>query len=103
MTSLQSELLYLMHCCPSVSTVCFVLWIVDLSHLRKSATNQRENIQFYVLLYKSSSEILGMLEEAYGKAKMKKMQVCERYKRFRGGHETVGFFCKACQLVDRWR
>jgi hypothetical protein len=36
---------------------------------------QRANIELRVLLYKSPSETLRMLEEAFGKAAMKEMQV----------------------------
>jgi hypothetical protein len=33
-----------------------------------------------------------MREEAYGKTRMTKMQVCEWHKRFHDWHKTAGFF-----------
>jgi hypothetical protein len=45
------------------------------------ATEQWVNITFCVLIHKSPSETLGMLEEAYGKTPMKEKQVYEwKYK-----------------------
>jgi hypothetical protein len=45
-----------------VSVVCLFLWNVGLLHLKVSAT-ECANIKFHVLLYKSPSETLQMLEE----------------------------------------
>jgi hypothetical protein len=41
------------------------------------ATEQCANIKFCVLLYKSLSEALRMIEEAYDKPAMNKALVCE--------------------------
>jgi hypothetical protein len=46
-----------------------------------SATEQIANIKPCVLLYKSPLQTLQMLEEAYGKVAVKKMQVHEWHKR----------------------
>jgi hypothetical protein len=46
--------------------------IVGSLHLKLSATEQHLTIRYCVLLPKSPSEILQMLEEMYGKAAMKK-------------------------------
>jgi histone-lysine N-methyltransferase SETMAR len=54
-----------------------------------SVTEQRTNIKFCVLLNKSPSETLRMLEKAYGKAAMKKTQVYRWHKRFRDGRASV--------------
>jgi hypothetical protein len=44
-----------------------------------------------------------MLEEAYGKAVMKKTHVYELHKRFRDWHQTDGFYCTKTHLhIGRW-
>jgi hypothetical protein len=50
-----------------VSGFCLFLWIVGLLHLKMSATEQHANIICCVLLQKSPSEKLQMLEEAINK------------------------------------
>jgi histone-lysine N-methyltransferase SETMAR len=57
--------------------------------MKMSVTEQRTNIKFCVLLKKSPSETLRMLEKAYGKAAMKKTQVYKWHKRFRDGRASV--------------
>jgi hypothetical protein len=49
-----------------------VSWFVTFEN---SATEECANIKLYVLQYKDPSETLQMLEEAYGKVAVKKMQV----------------------------
>jgi hypothetical protein len=51
---------------------CLFLWIADLLHLEMLATEQHTKIKVCVLLYKSPSETLQILEEAYGTEEMKK-------------------------------
>jgi hypothetical protein len=69
-----------------VSAVCL---IVGSSHLKMSATEQRANIKCCVLLHKSPSETLRMLEEAYGQAATEKTQVCTWDKNFHDGRASV--------------
>jgi hypothetical protein len=68
-----------------VSAVCLFLWIVGSLHLKMPATEQHANKKFCVLLHKSPSETLWLLEEVYGKAAIKKMQVYKWYKCFWDG------------------
>jgi hypothetical protein len=58
---------------------------------------ERVNFKCCVLLNKSPSETLQMLEEAYGEAAMKKTQVYEWYKGFRDGHASVNNDPRCCQ------
>jgi hypothetical protein len=78
-TSLQSKFCHLKHCCCYVSAVCLFLWIVDSLHTKMLATEQRVNITFFVLLYKSSSETLQMLEKVYGKAVLNYTNLLQRH------------------------
>jgi hypothetical protein len=64
----------------SLSASCLFLRSAGSSHLKMSAADQSANIKFCILLYKSPSEILGMLEEAHGKTAMKKTRVYGWYK-----------------------
>lgn len=52
-------------------------------------TEQRANIKFCVLLHKSPSETLRLLQEAYGEAAMKKTQVFSWHKRFSEGRVII--------------
>jgi hypothetical protein len=56
--------------------------------LKKLAT-ECANIKFYVLLYKSSSEILQTFEVAYGKAALKNTQIYKSHKNFHIGCASV--------------
>jgi hypothetical protein len=66
--------------------------------MKMSAAEQRVNIKFCFLLYRSPSETLQMLEKAYGKAVIKTAQVYEWQKRLRDGHEADTFSCTRKQL-----
>ncbi|BFY99223.1 hypothetical protein BsWGS_02263 [Bradybaena similaris] len=55
-----------------------------------SLIEQRTNVKFCVLLEKSPSETLALLNKAYGATAMKKSQVFEWHKRFREGRVNVG-------------
>jgi hypothetical protein len=57
-----------------MSAVCLLSRLVGSLHLETSAT-ERANIELFVLLCRSLTKTLQMLEEAYGKTAMKKAQV----------------------------
>jgi hypothetical protein len=61
--------------------------IVGSSHLKMF--KEREYIRVCVSLNKSPSETLGMLEEAYGNAAMKKTQVCDWHNHFNDGRSIA--------------
>ncbi|PSN55757.1 hypothetical protein C0J52_04816, partial [Blattella germanica] len=53
------------------------------------STEQRININFCVLLHKTTAETLTLLEEAYDEEAMKKSQVYALHKRFYGGRDRI--------------
>ena len=54
-----------------------------------SPLDQHANIEFSILLKKSSFEMLRMLKKAYQNNAMKKMVVCEWHKCFHEDHTNV--------------
>lgn len=49
----------------SLSAISLFLWIISSSHFKTLATGQSENIECCVLLHRSPSKTVRMLEEAY--------------------------------------
>lgn len=67
--------------------MCLIVCVVESKKMAFS--EQRANIKFCVLLQKSASETLEMLNQAYGNEAMKKSQVYEWHKRFREGRVSI--------------
>jgi hypothetical protein len=52
----------------------YSLRIVESPHLKMSATEQSVNTKCSVVIHRSTSETMGMLDEAYGNEYIKQMQ-----------------------------